>query len=70
LPDEETLVAGSRGEMTPAQSLERKLVTLLPAGALPVSMTRYVEVAVSFVAFPVLGLVGLVVWAWDGFPGW
>jgi hypothetical protein len=31
---------------------------------------RYVEVAVSFVAFPVLGAVGLVVWACDGFPGW
>jgi hypothetical protein len=31
---------------------------------------RYAEVAVAFVAFPVLGVVGLVVWARDGFPGW
>jgi hypothetical protein len=39
-PDEETLVADPRGEMTPAQLVERKLVTLLRAGALPVSMVH------------------------------
>jgi hypothetical protein len=38
VPDEETLVADPRGEMTPAQFLDHKLVTLLRAGALPVSM--------------------------------
>jgi hypothetical protein len=36
--DEETLVADPRGEMTPAQLVERKLVTLLRTGALPVSV--------------------------------
>jgi hypothetical protein len=40
VPDEETLVADPRGEMTPAQFLARKLVALLPGGALPVSMVH------------------------------
>jgi hypothetical protein len=34
---EETLVADPRGEMTPAQFVERKLVTLLRTTPLPVS---------------------------------
>jgi hypothetical protein len=31
---------------------------------------RYVEVVLTFVAFPILSTIGLVVWAWDGFPPW
>jgi hypothetical protein len=31
---------------------------------------RYVEAGLSFVALPLLGILGLVWWAWDGFPGW
>jgi hypothetical protein len=31
---------------------------------------RYAEVVLYLLAFPLLGVVGLVVWAWDGFPGW
>jgi hypothetical protein len=34
---EETLVADPRGELTPSQLVERKLVTLLRATPLPVS---------------------------------
>jgi hypothetical protein len=37
---EETLVADPRGELTPSQMVERKLVTLLRAGALPVSVVH------------------------------
>jgi hypothetical protein len=40
VPDEETLVADPRGELTAAQLLERKLVALLRGGALPVSMVH------------------------------
>jgi hypothetical protein len=40
VPDEETLVADPRGDMTPAQFVERKLVTLLRTAALPVSMVH------------------------------
>jgi hypothetical protein len=40
LPEEETLVADPRGEMSPAQIVERKLVTLLRTGPLPVSMVH------------------------------
>jgi hypothetical protein len=38
--DEETLVVDPRGELTPAQFVERKLVTLLRTAALPVSMVH------------------------------
>ena len=31
---------------------------------------RYAEAVLTFVAFPLLGAIGLVAWAWDGFPGW
>jgi hypothetical protein len=31
---------------------------------------RYTEAVLSFVALPLLGAVGLVVWEWDGFPFW
>jgi hypothetical protein len=40
LPAEETLVADPRGEMTPSQFVERKLVTLLRATPLPVSLVH------------------------------
>jgi hypothetical protein len=43
-PPEETLVADPRGELTPSQFVERKLVTLLRTTPLPVSQvlsTRY-----------------------------
>ncbi len=38
VPAEETLVADPRGAMTPSQLVERKLVRLLRATPLPVSM--------------------------------
>ena len=37
---EETLVADPRGELTPSQFVERKLLTLLGTGALPVSLVH------------------------------
>ena len=37
---EETLVADPRGEWTPSQFVERKLVTMLRATPLPVSMVH------------------------------
>ena len=40
LPAEETLVADPRGEMTPSQFVERKLVTLLRSTPLPVSLVH------------------------------
>jgi hypothetical protein len=40
VPVEETLVADPRGELTPSQMVERKLVTLLRAGPVPVSMVH------------------------------
>jgi hypothetical protein len=39
-PAEEILVADPRGEMTPSQFVERKLVALLGAKALPVSQVH------------------------------
>jgi hypothetical protein len=30
---------------------------------------RNVEAVLSFLAIPLLGAIGLVEWAWDGFPG-
>jgi hypothetical protein len=31
---------------------------------------RYAEAAVWFAVAPVLAIIGMVVWAWDGFPLW
>jgi hypothetical protein len=39
-PAEETLVADPRGELTPSQLVERKLVTLLRTGPVPVRMVH------------------------------
>ncbi len=40
VPAEETLVADPRGEMTPSQFVERKLVSLLRMMPLPVSLVH------------------------------
>lgn len=40
VPAEETLVVDPRGEMTPSQFVERKLVTLLRTTPLPVSLVH------------------------------
>jgi hypothetical protein len=39
-PDEETLVADPRGELTPSQLVERKLMSMLRSTPLPVSMVH------------------------------
>jgi hypothetical protein len=40
---DESLVADARAAMTPAQMVERKLVSLLKGGPLPVSQVRMVS---------------------------
>jgi hypothetical protein len=40
VPAEETLVADPRGEMTPSQFVERKLVSMLRTTPLPISLVH------------------------------